>query len=68
MVSADSLNLVNRKLMDAVNATGEIFLTHTQIGDRFVLRFVVSHIRTTESHVLHGWELLQKQLAKIRGG
>jgi aromatic-L-amino-acid decarboxylase len=68
MVSADSLNLVNRKLMDAVNATGEAFLTHTQIGDRFVLRFVVSHIRTTESHVLHGWELLQKQLAKIRGG
>jgi len=67
MVSADTLNQVNRKLMDAANATGKVYLTHTQLGDRFVLRFVVSHIRTTESHVRHGWEVLQEELKKIRG-
>lgn len=68
MVHAESLNLVNRKLMDAVNATGEVYLTHTQLGDRFVLRFVVSQIRTTESHVRRAWEVLQERLRNLRGG
>jgi aromatic-L-amino-acid decarboxylase len=67
-VSAESLNLVNRKLMDAVNATGKAYLTHTQLGDRFVLRFVVSHIRTTQDHVQRAWDVLQEQLRNIRGG
>jgi len=66
-VNAESLNMINRKLMEAVNRSGEAYITHTMLGDRLVLRFVVSHLRTTEEHVRDAWELIQKKLVEIRG-
>ncbi len=60
------LNELNERLMKAVNATRKIFLTHTKLGDRFVLRLVVSHLRTREHHVEHAWNLLREKLAEIR--
>ena len=67
-VSTESLNLLNRKLMDAVNRSGEAYITHTMLGERLVLRFVVSHLRTTEAHVRSGWEIIQAKLREVRGG
>jgi aromatic-L-amino-acid decarboxylase len=57
------LNQLNGQLLNAVNRTGEAFLSHTQLRDRYVLRLVVSQIRTQESHVKRVWEIVQEQLA-----
>jgi len=67
-VNAESLNLLNRKLMTAVNKSGKAYITHTMLGDRLVLRFVVSHLRTTDEHVRNGWEVIQSKLREVRGG
>ena len=59
------LNHLNQMLLSSVNNTGRVFLTHTKLGDRLVLRFVVSHLRTTDVHVLKAWALLQEKLREL---
>ena len=53
------LNAANHRLMDAVNATGEVFLSHTRLHDRVSLRIAIGHLDTSERHVRRAWELLQ---------
>ena len=54
------LNRLNEQLMTAVNETGEIYLSHTNLGGKFTLRLAIGNIRTEERHVARAWELLQK--------
>jgi aromatic-L-amino-acid decarboxylase len=57
---------LNARLLEAVNATGEIFLSHTRLDGHFVLRLAVGNLHTTEAHVLRAWTLLQREAASIR--
>jgi len=57
----DVLNRFNEQLMQAVNHTGEAFLSHTKLSGKFTLRLVVSQLRTTEADVARVWELVQAQ-------
>ena len=58
----DQLDALNLRVLDEVNATGEVFLSHTRLDGRFTLRLAVGHIRTTEHHVRRAWELLNAAL------
>jgi len=51
----------NEELMHRVNAGGEIYISHTRLGGRFVLRLAVGHERTTEADVRHAWEVLRRE-------
>jgi aromatic-L-amino-acid/L-tryptophan decarboxylase len=62
------LDGLNQKLLEAVNATGEVFLSHTRLHDRFVLRLAVGHLRTTERHVARAWKLLKTHTAQLVAG
>jgi aromatic-L-amino-acid decarboxylase len=53
------LDAANQQLMDAVNATGEVFLSHTRLHDRMSLRIAIGHHDTSERHVRRAWELLR---------
>jgi aromatic-L-amino-acid decarboxylase len=57
-IATADLDAFNERLLDAVNATGEVFLSHTRLDDRFVLRLAVGHLGTTEVHVARAWSLL----------
>ena len=50
----------NQKLMDRVNASGRIFISHTRLNDRLTLRFTVGNLRSTEEHVRMAWDVIQK--------
>ena len=56
----DQLDSLNARVLETVNASGEVFLSHTRIDGRFALRLAVGHIRTTERHVARAWTLLQE--------
>ncbi|MFQ5966594.1 MAG: pyridoxal-dependent decarboxylase [Acidimicrobiia bacterium] len=51
------------RILERVNASGRAFLTHTRIGDRFVIRMNVGGALTEEHHVRETWELI-KEAAK----
>jgi aromatic-L-amino-acid/L-tryptophan decarboxylase len=53
------LDQANARIMDAVNRTGEVFLSHTRLDGRFTIRLSVGNLRTEARHVERAWELLR---------
>ena len=53
------------RLLDAVNASGEVFLSHTKLEGRYVLRLAIGHLHTAERHVARAWELLNSVAADL---
>lgn len=48
----------NRALVDRANATGEVFLSPTELDGRVVLRLAIGNLRTNETDVTRAWEIL----------
>ncbi len=57
-----ALNELNERLMQAINETGEVFLSHTKLSGRFAMRFVVSHLQTDEEQITRAWKTIQARL------
>ncbi len=55
----------NQALMDRLNASGDLFLTHTKLGGKVALRFCVGQTHTQERHVERAWERIQQEAAKL---
>jgi aromatic-L-amino-acid/L-tryptophan decarboxylase len=55
----------NQRLMDAVNACGKTFLSHTRLHGRFVIRVAIGHVDAQLQDVELVWELLQREAAKM---
>jgi aromatic-L-amino-acid decarboxylase len=53
------------RLLDAVNASGEIFLSHTRLDGRYALRLAIGNLATRESHVRRAWELLNSSTSAL---
>jgi aromatic-L-amino-acid decarboxylase len=51
----------NERLLERVNASGEIFITHTKLDGRYVLRLAIGNARTTENDVRRAWEVLNRE-------
>jgi aromatic-L-amino-acid decarboxylase len=49
----------NEALLERVNASGEAFLSHTKLNDRYVLRLAIGNARTTEADVVRTWDVLR---------
>ena len=56
--TASDTDTLNTRLLDHVNASGEVFLSHTRLKGNFTLRLAIGNVRTTETHVRRAWELL----------
>ena len=65
-VAEEELDELNQQLLDAVNKTGKVFLSHTRLEGRFSLRMAIGHLRTTEEHVKAAWDLLKHELEKLK--
>jgi len=59
------LDDLNARLMDAVNRTGEVFLSHTRLRDRFTIRVAIGNLRTEPRHVERVWTLLREEAARL---
>ncbi len=51
----------NEALLERVNASGEIFISHTKLNGRYTLRLAVGSARTTESDVRRAWDVLRRE-------
>lgn len=54
--TGEALDDANRLLLERINAPGDLFLTHTVLSGRFVIRLALGHESTTESVVRHVWD------------
>jgi aromatic-L-amino-acid decarboxylase len=65
-VTDDSeLDRINRTLLSRVNSSRRVYLTHTQLGGRYVIRLVVGQRQTERSHVEEAWQLIQDSVKSL---
>jgi aromatic-L-amino-acid decarboxylase len=62
-MTEDELDTRNAKVIEAVNRSGEVFLSHTRLAGRFTIRLSVGNLRTEPRHVERAWELLREAAA-----
>lgn len=55
------INNVNEKLLDKINKTGKVFLSHTKLRGKFGIRLAIGNIKTTWEDVALAWEIVQEQ-------
>ena len=55
----------NQLLMDALNRTGDLYLTHTRLNDKLTLRMSIGQTNTTMRHVEKAWKRIQEEADRI---
>ena len=58
---------INEAILDEVNRSGRIFLSHTRLRDRFTIRVSIGNPRQTMDHVRRCWTLLKTAAASVSG-
>jgi len=48
----------NQRIMERLNASGELYLTHTKLNGKFTLRLCVGQAQTQRKHVEKAWKLI----------
>ncbi|HUW92358.1 MAG TPA: pyridoxal-dependent decarboxylase [Bacteroidales bacterium] len=56
----DQVNSLNEKINHALNDSGKIYLTHTTLDGRYVMRMVTAQTSVTERHVLNAWKMIKE--------
>ena len=56
---------VTAQIMERINQSGQAYLTHTKLDERFTLRLSVGQTHTEARHVENVWQLIQDQAAQI---
>jgi aromatic-L-amino-acid decarboxylase len=58
-MSPEQANKLNEKINHTLNDSGRIYLTHTNVNGRYVLRMVTAQTNVTERHVLDAWKMIK---------
>jgi aromatic-L-amino-acid decarboxylase len=57
----------NQALMDRLNQSGDLYLTHTRLQDRLTLRLCVGQTHTERRHVERAWQRIRETAADLAG-
>jgi aromatic-L-amino-acid decarboxylase len=60
-----TLERINAALLEAVNGTGEMFISHTKLDGRYVLRLAIGNLRTSERDIEAAWTILRREAAEL---
>ncbi|MBT8386521.1 MAG: amino acid decarboxylase [Ignavibacteria bacterium] len=61
----DKLNILNEILLNKINESGKLYLSHTKLNGKYVIRISISGLRTFENHVNSAKELIQEKVQAI---
>jgi aromatic-L-amino-acid decarboxylase len=56
---------LNQTLMDRLNASGNLYLTHTKLSGKFTLRMCIGQAHTQRPHVEQAWKLIRETAANF---
>jgi aromatic-L-amino-acid/L-tryptophan decarboxylase len=65
-LDALEIDRANQSLVEAVNSSGDVFLSTTRIDGRLALRVAIGHLRTTDTHLRQAWQLLQHHASMLK--
>lgn len=55
----DRLNALNEELLNRLNRTGQMYLSHTKLKGKYTIRMVTSQTSVEQRHVNQAWELIK---------
>jgi aromatic-L-amino-acid decarboxylase len=64
----EELNRMNMELMQTLNSSGKIFLTHTRVRGQVTLRMVIGQTNVTRNHVQNAWKRVYETAKKLNIG
>ncbi|NIN73261.1 MAG: amino acid decarboxylase [Gemmatimonadetes bacterium] len=63
----EELNAFNERLLQRLNAGGDIYLSHTTLDGSYTLRLAIGNVRTQEEHVARAWQLIRAESERLAG-
>ncbi|MBA2305926.1 MAG: aminotransferase class I/II-fold pyridoxal phosphate-dependent enzyme [Acidobacteria bacterium] len=58
------VDALNERILESVNRSGEIFLSHTRLHGKYAIRLAIGNLHTTEQHVRRAWNLITAGLSE----
>jgi aromatic-L-amino-acid decarboxylase len=55
----------NQTIMDNLNRSGDLYLTHTRLNDKLTLRICIGQANTELLHVANAWKRIQEEANKL---
>ncbi len=65
LIDENDLNDLNKQLLNKINESRKLFLSHTKLNGTYVIRISISGLRTLEHHVIYAKEIIQKTLQEV---
>lgn len=64
-IQREAINEFNMQLLDRINENDDIFLSHTLLNDKFVIRFVCGQTNVQERHIDKAWQLISSSAEEL---
>ena len=66
-INENNLNGLNEKLNHLLNDSGDLYLSHTKLKGKYVLRMVTSQTNVTMDHVKKAWSAIKEASLSLKG-
>ncbi|MEM7102625.1 MAG: pyridoxal-dependent decarboxylase [Bacteroidota bacterium] len=64
-MSETALNELNADLIERLNASGKLYMTHTKLGGKYTLRMVIGQTYVQKHHVEEAWETIKVMAERL---
>jgi aromatic-L-amino-acid/L-tryptophan decarboxylase len=61
------LDTYNRELLELLNASGKLFVTHTRLNGAYVIRLVIGQTEVQRRHIDEAWESICETVRLVEG-
>ncbi|MCB2220952.1 MAG: aminotransferase class I/II-fold pyridoxal phosphate-dependent enzyme [Bacteroidetes bacterium] len=61
----NELNQINERLLQTLNNTGKVFMSHTKLNGKYTLRMVIGQTQVSVQHVNKAWKLIQETAIQL---
>jgi aromatic-L-amino-acid decarboxylase len=55
----------NQEILNRLNTSGDLYLTHTKLNERVVLRMCIGQTQTERRHVVRAWERIREEADRL---